>query len=103
VSLTAYNAGGKTVLTRSNYITISEFSRPGRRPGATRVLLIGDSFTQQYYSTAAALLQGLGYSTATWYYGGTGLLDVGLYNSTWLDDLISLYDPDKVVMEFRRQ
>ena len=46
------------------------------------------------------MLQGLGYATATWNYPGTGLLDAGLHNSSWLDNLISLYDPDKVVMEF---
>src|SRR5438874_1902375 len=100
VTLTAYNAGGKTSLTRANYVSISEFPRPGRRAGPTRVLLIGDSFTTQYYPTGAAVLQGLGYATATWNYPGTGLLDAGLHNSSWLDNLISLYDPDKVVMEF---
>jgi PKD repeat protein len=100
VGLTAYNAGGKSTLTRAGYIVISGYPRAGRRPGPTRVLIIGDSITTQYYGAAASLLQGLGYATSTWNFPGTGILDKVRYHTTWLDDLISAKDPDKVVIEF---
>ena len=70
-----------------------------RKPGPTRVLLMGDSITASYSARVAELL-GPTYQVTGAGVGGTGLLDQGICEGIRAQNLVNAYDPDVVVVEY---
>ncbi len=74
-------------------------SRPERRPGPTRVLLVGDSIGDQYAMEAQDALADRGVEVSMWAVWGKGLLDADLRDGSWFASLVADVDPDVVVLE----
>ena len=70
-----------------------------RRPGPIRVLLIGDSLTEQYQARVQPLL-GPEYQVITGGVPGSSMLDADLCDGSRSQLLVNLYDPDIVVAEY---
>jgi PKD repeat protein len=98
VTLTASNGPGVSTSNRS--ITVGAFPRAGRVPGATRVLLVGDSITVNYCTILARKLRNDGYSVQVMGQGGKGLLSDDPQQLPKLQGFVSSFDPDKTVLEY---
>jgi lysophospholipase L1-like esterase len=71
-----------------------------RRPGPPRVLLIGDSITNNYEQEAVTLLSARGYQVIPFGIFGTGLLDANNCKGHFARDVMRYVDPDVVVVEY---
>jgi hypothetical protein len=100
VTLTAWNAVGSASTVRSDVVSVTPYVRAGRRSGATRVLIVGDSLTYQSGLPGKAMFAAAGYDAFIDGVAGSGLLDADRADGTWLDPLVALLDPDIVVIEF---
>jgi lysophospholipase L1-like esterase len=75
-------------------------TRPKRRPGPLRVLLVGDSVTRDYATVAIPQLQAKGYQIIYAGVPGRSLLDDNQCTGIGANRYLALFDPDVVVMQY---